>query len=81
MRRTVRTDPVAVEGEPCGLSVSPGLLEVGKQAATRAERSLILATLEETRWNRRRAAGLLKVSYKTLLNKIKEYGLAEPSDP
>ena len=58
----------------------PGLLEVGKQAAAQAERSLILTTLDETRWNRRRAAGLLKVSYKTLLNKIKEYALAQPTE-
>lgn len=54
----------------------PGLLEVGRAAAAEAERELMLATLDETRWNRRRAAGLLKVSYKTLLNKIKEYELA-----
>ncbi|MEM6702220.1 MAG: sigma-54 dependent transcriptional regulator [Acidobacteriota bacterium] len=53
----------------------PGLLEVGREAAAQAEKVLILDTLEETRWNRRRAAGLLKVSYKTLLNKIKEYEL------
>ena len=56
----------------------PSLIEVGKKAARAAERSLILETLDETRWNRRKAASLLKVSYKTLLNKIKEHGLAEP---
>jgi DNA-binding protein Fis len=27
------------------------------------------------RWNRRKAAVLLGISYKTLLNKIKEHGL------
>ena len=32
-------------------------------------------------WNRRKAAQLLGVSYKTLLNKIKETGLEQPVTP
>jgi DNA-binding NtrC family response regulator len=31
--------------------------------------------LEETNWNRKKAARLLNISYKSLLNKIKECGL------
>ncbi|MDY6878772.1 MAG: helix-turn-helix domain-containing protein [Thermodesulfobacteriota bacterium] len=35
-----------------------------------------METLHETRWNRKRAAQLLQVSYKTLLNRIQEFNLA-----
>jgi DNA-binding NtrC family response regulator len=41
----------------------------------KAERAIIEDTLEQVRWNRRRAADQLGVSYKTLLNKIKECGV------
>ena len=47
------------------------LLEIGKRAAMEAERGAIERALNETRWNRRQAAKLLKVSYKALLNKMK----------
>ena len=43
---------------------------------TKAERALIEETLQQVRWNRRRAAEQLGVSYKTLLNKIKECGIS-----
>jgi two-component system, NtrC family, response regulator AtoC len=33
--------------------------------------------LEETNWNRKQAAILLKISYKALLYKIRQYGLAQ----
>jgi len=36
-----------------------------------AEREAIEKTLYETRWNRRQAAKILKISYKALLNKLK----------
>ena len=42
----------------------------------KAERSMIEDTLRQVRWNRRRAAEQLGVSYKTLLNKIKECGIS-----
>jgi DNA-binding NtrC family response regulator len=37
-----------------------------------SERELIFRTLQQTRWNRREAAGILGISYKALLHKIKE---------
>ncbi|MGE5359787.1 MAG: sigma-54-dependent transcriptional regulator [Bacteroidales bacterium] len=52
------------------------LAEVAKQAALTAERSLIEETLRQVHWNRRKAAQQLGVSYKTLLNKIKECGIS-----
>jgi len=50
---------------------SLSLLEIGRQAAMSAEREAIERVLNETRWNRRQAAKILKVSYKALLNKLK----------
>ncbi len=52
------------------------LADVAKQAALKAERSIIEDTLTQVHWNRRRAAEQLGVSYKTLLNKIKECGIS-----
>ena len=49
----------------------PSLLEIGKRAAMMAEREAIEKVLAQTRWNRRQAAKILKISYKALLNKLK----------
>ena len=49
----------------------PGLLEIGRRAALLAEREAIERVLAQTRWNRRQAARILKISYKALLNKLK----------
>ena len=40
-----------------------------------AERELILKALARTRWNRKRAAQELQISYKSLLYKLKQIGL------
>jgi two-component system response regulator AtoC len=53
------------------------LVAVAKAAALRAERAAITRTLEQVHWNRRKAAQILGVSYKTLLNKIKECGISQ----
>jgi len=49
----------------------PSLLEIGRRAAMKAEAEYIHRVLQETRWNRRQAARILKISYKALLNKLK----------
>ena len=49
----------------------PSLLEIGRRAAQLAEREAIERVLTQTRWNRRQAARILKISYKALLNKLK----------
>jgi two-component system response regulator AtoC len=54
------------------------LSDVSREAALAAERSVIADTLRQVHWNRRKAAQLLGVSYKTLLNKIKETGIERP---
>jgi len=51
------------------------LKEVAKFAQRKAEKELIGRVLDQTRWNRRKAAQILDISYKALLYKIKECGL------
>jgi DNA-binding NtrC family response regulator len=58
-------------GKQTGAEDSPSLLEIGRRAAMLAEREAIERTLAQTRWNRRQAAKILKISYKALLNKLK----------
>jgi two-component system response regulator AtoC len=51
------------------------VLKTATRAASRkAERQLILDALARTRWNRKRAAQELQISYKALLYKLKEIG-------
>lgn len=50
------------------------LKDAARAASRVAERELILQVLTRTRWNRRRAAEELKISYKALLYKLKQIG-------
>jgi transcriptional regulator with GAF, ATPase, and Fis domain len=52
------------------------LKEIARQAALDAERDAIRDVLEQVHWNRAEAARLLGISYKTLLYKIDQCGLA-----
>jgi two-component system response regulator AtoC len=63
------------DAEPAEES-SGSLATVAKAAAMKAERAAIEQTLRQVHWNRRKAAQMLGVSYKTLLNKIKECGIS-----
>jgi two-component system, NtrC family, response regulator AtoC len=75
----VATPPVeaaAATEEPSAPSGPISLSEVARAAAMQAERVAIERTLRQVHWNRRKAAQLLGVSYKTLLNKIKECGIS-----
>jgi DNA-binding NtrC family response regulator len=53
------------------------LQALAKAAALQAQRKAIDQALARFRWNRRKAAAYLSVSYKTLLNKMKECGISE----
>jgi two-component system response regulator AtoC len=55
------------------------LPELARAAAMTAETEAIQQTLDRFRWNRRKTAQQLGVSYKTLLNKMKECGIRAPS--
>ncbi len=51
------------------------LTDVSSRASRAAEKTKIKQVLELSAWNKTQAAELLDVSYKTLLNKVKEYEL------
>lgn len=69
---TAQTNSVPQSGAvPMTELEMPSLLEIGRRAAMQAEREAIERVLAQTRWNRRQAAKILKISYKALLNKLK----------
>jgi len=65
-------NPPLLKGEDGGFLDAP-LYEVAELATRSAEKARIENALKQTHGNKTRAAEILKVSYKTLLNKIKEY--------
>jgi two-component system response regulator AtoC len=71
-RRSVLQDLIEEMEETAG---DLPLREVGRRIAHQAERETIKHALQRTGWNRKQAAKLLNVSYKTLLQKIRESGL------
>src|SRR5919197_614558 len=66
-----RLNVVTIHIPPLRDENSPSLLEIGRRAAMKAEREAIEKVLTQTRWNRRQAAKILRISYKALLNKLK----------
>jgi two-component system response regulator AtoC len=52
------------------------LKKMTRQAVHRLERHIILKVLQAHHWNRRRAAEVLKISYRALLYKIQDAGLS-----
>lgn len=54
------------------------LKQAARAASRQAERDMILKVLSRTRWNRKRAAEELQISYKALLYKLKQIGLEGP---
>jgi two-component system response regulator AtoC len=60
-----------------GNGTNVSLKEAARAASREAEKELILKALTRTRWNRRRAAEELQISYKALLYKLKQIGYGE----
>ena len=56
-------------------AATTSLKDIARRAAQTAEKEAILQALEQTQWNRVRAAKLLEISYRALLYKIKDSGL------
>jgi two-component system response regulator AtoC len=54
-----------------------GLKSLSRTAKDEAEAEAIARALEETNWNRKQAAAMLQISYKALLYKIRQYGIAQ----
>jgi len=80
---TAMKEAVVLGGEIAGMiedgglpaaSIRSGLSlkEVARAASRQAEREMILRALARTRWNRKRAARELRISYKALLYKLKQ---------
>jgi two-component system, NtrC family, response regulator AtoC len=69
------------KGQPNGgAGVHRSLRSLLRSVKEEAERSAIASALEETGWNRKAAARLLKTSYRTVLYKIEQYQMTA-SDP
>ena len=60
-------------------AITESLREIARRGAREAERNALGEVLDRVHWNRAEASRILKVSYKTLLNKISECGLEPPS--
>ena len=68
LRALLQKTPSARNGKTMSLKAA------AKAASHEAEKELILKVLTRTRWNRRRAAEELQISYKALLYKLKQIG-------
>ena len=67
-----------VRGDGAARSAEPGgLKSLARTAKDEAEAQAITQALEQTNWNRKQAAVILQISYKALLYKIRQYGIAE----
>ena len=66
-----------LKSERAGNGERVSLKETARAASREAEKELILRVLTRTRWNRRRAAQELQISYKALLYKLKQIGYGE----
>jgi two-component system response regulator AtoC len=76
-----RTDGTGAHFQPSaprnGSEPVGGLKGLARSAKDEAEAEAIAKALEETNWNRKQAAVLLQISYKALLYKIRQYGIAQ----
>jgi two-component system nitrogen regulation response regulator GlnG len=59
-----------------GLEEGLSMKEISKRKAAEVERKLIRYALDRCRGNKMEASRLLKIDYKTLFNKLKEYNIA-----
>lgn len=77
------TSPVGTPeaaGEDAGEEAEPqGLKAIVEKAVETAERIAILDVLNRTKWNRRKAAKQLGISYSSLLRRIERYNLESES--
>jgi transcriptional regulator with PAS, ATPase and Fis domain len=77
---SIPVDLWGVNGDKAPNLSSLSLKKVRKKALDRVEKEVISYVLEKTGWNRSKAAKILNISYKTLLYKIKDLGIEQPSD-
>jgi len=73
-----RTEARMAELGTNGAGGGSSLKMAARAASRRTEKELILKALEQTHWNRKRAARNLQISYKSLLYKIKQIDAQGP---
>jgi DNA-binding NtrC family response regulator len=66
--------PVEAPSNGMQLKIRP-LKQIAREASPKGERQLILESLERNRWNRKRSARELQISYKAFLYKLKQFDL------
>jgi len=87
--RTEAAEPVldasgSVERQPAASADEQSQPTVPVRAGERleaVERKLLIATLESVKGDRKTAAELLGISLKTIYNRLKHYGLDQPTLP
>ena len=70
-------EPVAPQKSENAAGQNYSLKAAARAASREAEREMIMKALARTRWNRKRAAQELQISYKSLLYKLKQIGFGE----
>jgi len=79
-----RSDGSGAQFDPAPTRNAPesvgGLKSLARSAKDEAEAEAIAKALDETNWNRKQAAALLQISYKALLYKIRQYGIAQQNN-
>lgn len=77
---SIATDLLDFEDDNSQDLASFSLKEIKKKTLNRVEKEVISFVLDKTGWNRSKATKILKISYKTLLDKIKELDIVPRSD-
>lgn len=86
-QNVVASQPIpAVPSKPTSTDETAGtsaesLKAMIQDLTVKAERNAIAAALQKTHWNRKAAARLLRVSYRTLLYKIERYQMCDSTTP
>jgi len=78
---TIPLDLLGLDGNDPPDLTTLSLKKIKKKAMDRVEKEVISYVLDKTGWNRSKATRILKISYKTLLYKIKELEIEPPPDP
>jgi two-component system response regulator AtoC len=73
----VPTDSVSLNQFPSPTD-SVSLKQIASNAAERAEREMVMHVLQQTKWNRSKAARRLNICYRALLNKLKKWDMNQP---
>jgi two-component system response regulator AtoC len=77
-KSSIVADILDLQGENSPGSRSFSLKKIKKKTLDRVEKEVISYILDQTGWNRSKAAKILKISYKTLLYKITDLNIIHP---